>query len=133
MRIALSRAFIGLSAAILLAGAWMHTSAFHRVTDAVAISNLESFFAQSLPALWLIDSAVMTVLALLFAAIAFRPALTAPIVVLILGLIPGATALFLYRFIGSNFVPAHILAFAAALTLASAGLRFRAGAPDARP
>jgi hypothetical protein len=131
LRLTLSRSFLGLAAAILLAGAWMHTSAFHRVAEAAAISNLEAFFAHSLPALWLIDSAVMTVLALLFAAVAFRPAMAAPPVVLILGLIPGATAYFLYRFIGSSFIPAHMLAFAAALTLTSAALRFRAGASDA--
>ena len=57
----------------------MHTSAFYRVTEAVANSDLESFFAHSLPALWLIDSAVMIVLALLFAAISFRPAVATPL------------------------------------------------------
>jgi hypothetical protein len=130
LRVALSRIFLGLAAAILLAGAWMHTSAFYRVTEAVANSDLESFFAHSLPALWLIDSAVMTVLALLFAAISFRPAVATPLAVLVVGLIPGATACLLYRFIGSSFIPAHMLAIAAALTVASAALRFRAAAPS---
>jgi hypothetical protein len=129
LRVALSRIFLGLAAAILLAGAWMHTSAFHRVTEAVGNSDLESFFAHSLPALWLIDSVVMTVLALLFAAISFRPAVATPPAVLVLGLIPGATASLLYRFIGSSFIPAHMLAIAAALTVASAALRWRAAAP----
>jgi hypothetical protein len=129
LRVALSRIFLGLAAAILLAGAWMHTSAFYRATEAVANSDLESFFAHSLPALWLIDSVVMTVLALLFAAISFRPAVATPLAVLVLGLIPGATACLLYRFIGSGFIPAHMLAIAAALTVASAALRLRAAAP----
>ena len=106
----------------------MHTSAFHRAVEAVAKSDLEAFFAHSLLALWLIDSSVMTVFAFLFATICIRPAIATPLVVASLGLVPAATACLLYRFVGSAFIPAHMLALTATLAFASAALRFRSTA-----
>ena len=126
MRATLSRVFLALAAAILVAGAWMHTSAFHRAAEAVARSDLETFFAHSLLALWLIDSSVMTVFAMLFVAICIRPAIASRLVVALLGLVPAATAYLLYRFVGGGFIPAHMLALTAALAFASSALRLRA-------
>ena len=109
----LPRLLLGFSATILLTGAFMHTRAFDRVLSAVAGSNLEPFFGNSLRALWLIDSATLTTLAIVFALAAVRPSAVSRAVIAILACLPAATALPLYRFLGS-FIPAHMLLAAAA-------------------
>jgi uncharacterized membrane protein YwaF len=113
----LPRLLLILSALTLAAGGLMHARAFGKTLAAIAASDLEQFYANSLKALWLIDSATLLTLAALFAAIAARPRLGSGPVIVLLAIIPAATAFFLYKFIG-NFVPAHMLvgsAVAAAL------------------
>ena len=102
------RLLLGSSAAILVLGAFMHSTAFGRVQAAVATSNLEPFFGASLKALWLIDSVTLVALAIIFGLAAARPGAVSRAVLFILACIPGATALFLYRFLGP-FIPAHML------------------------
>jgi hypothetical protein len=97
----------------------MHTRAFGNAAAAVASSSLPAFYASSLKALWLIDSATLVLLAVVFALSAARPSLTSSLVLILLGLIPSAMAFFLYTFLGF-FLPAHLL-------LASAGMAVMAG------
>jgi hypothetical protein len=103
----LSRILVGFSAVLFAFGAYIHTSAFGRMSDAVANSDLPPFFGNGFRTLWLMDSAVQIALALLFAVVAIKPnAATRPIVVLI-ALVPLATAVFIYHFIG-NFIGGHL-------------------------
>src|SRR5690348_4260044 len=103
----LSRILVGFSAVLFAFGVYIHTSAFGRMSDAVAKSDLPPFFGNGFRTLWLMDSAVQIALALLFAVVAINPnAATRPIVVLI-ALVPLATAVFIYHFIG-NFIGGHL-------------------------
>jgi hypothetical protein len=103
----LSRILLFLSAFLFAFGAWIHTSAFGKVSAAVAKSDLVDFFGKGFKTIWLMDSSVQVILAIVFAFVAIRPnAATKPIVVLI-ALIPLATAIFAYYFIG-NFIAGHL-------------------------
>ena len=109
------------SAVILAVGGLMHARAYGSAAEAVAASNLPAFYGSSLKALWLIDSATLIALALAFLLVALRPAMGAGALIIILALVPAATASMLYTFIGVSFLPAHLL-LASALLAALAGL-----------
>lgn len=102
------RVLLILSSLLLAVGGWSHAAAYHKAADAVAGSNLPAYFGNALKALWLMDSSGMFVLAAVCLVIAFRPTAASGTVVMLLGLIPAATAVLLYVFIG-RFVGAHIL------------------------
>ncbi len=123
MNPALPRWLLASAAALLLLGAVMHTSAFARTRAAVAASNLAAFFGQSLKALWLIDSMTLLTLAVVFGLVAARPTLASGAVVALLALVPAATTMLLYSFIGGGFFPAHLLLLAAALAFVAGLLR----------
>ena len=113
MRSLVSRLLLALAALVLAAGGLMHARAFDKTLAALAASNLESFYASSLKALWLIDSATLLTLAVVFTTIAVRPSLASRLVVVLLALVPAATSFLLYRYF-DGFLPAHLLAGAAA-------------------
>lgn len=119
------RLLLALSALIMAAGGLLHARAFDKTVAAVANSNLAIFYANSLKALWLIDSATLLTLALVFGLIAIRPSLATRPVIIVLAIVPAATSFFLYKFIGS-FVPAHMLMCAAIAALAG-GMFWRRG------
>jgi hypothetical protein len=125
------RFLLGFSSLLLTVGGLTHAGAFPRILAAIASSNLPQFFGNSFKTLWLADSATMFILAAVFGLIAARPSgATSPVVVL-LALIPAATAALIYMFVGS-FVAGHILlATAAAAFLA--GLQFPGARVDPRP
>jgi hypothetical protein len=108
----LPRLLLGASAVILAVGGYLHATAFERALSAVTASNLTSFYAQSFKALWLIDSASLLTLAIIFGLCAARPSTVSRAVIVLLACIPGVTAFFQYFFIGT-FLPAHMLLFAA--------------------
>src|SRR5437867_7246276 len=108
----LGRLLLGSSAGILAVGGFMHATAFQRALSAVAASNLGSFYAQSFKALWLIDSATLLTLAIIFTLAAARPRAVSRAVIILLACIPAGTAFFQYLFLGA-FVPAHMLLLAA--------------------
>jgi len=116
----IARILLVLSACMLLVGGLIHAQAFKKMVGVVDASNLPPFYANSLKGLWLIDSATLVILSLLFALIAARPSLASKWVVILLASVPAATAFFLYRFIG-NFAPAHML-LASAVAAVIAGL-----------
>jgi hypothetical protein len=102
-----SRILLAFSALVFALGAWIHTAAFGRMSDAVAKSELPAFLGNGFRTLWLQDSAIQIIFAIIFAVVAIRPsAATKPIVVLI-AVIPITTAIFVYHFIG-NFIGGHI-------------------------
>ena len=121
----LSRCLLWIAAALLLLGAFLHTSAFPRVLSAVASSNLPSFFGQSLKGLWLIDSMTLLILAVVFGLLAAKPALASGLVLALIALIPVGTAVLLYIFMGL-FPAAHLLMVAGGLAVAAGLLRINA-------
>ena len=112
----LPRLLFAFSAVVLLLGGLMHAAAFGKAVSAVSASDLPPFYGNSLKGLWVIDAATLLILSLAFGCLAVRPALANRPIVILLALIPAATAFFLYKFIG-NFLPAHMLAAAAAAAL----------------
>lgn len=120
----LPRFLLLVSAVILLFGGTVHTRAFKGALAVVADSNLPTFYGNALKALWLIDSATLATLGIVFGLLAFRPTLTSGMIISLLALIPAATAVLLYYFIGA-FVPAHLLLTAAILAFIAGLLRVR--------
>ena len=116
------RFLLAFSSLLMTIGGASHAAAFNRTLAAVATSDLAPFFGGSLKLLWLADSATMFILAALFGLIAARPITATRPVVLLLALIPAATAVLVYLFLG-NFFAGHILLATAAAAL-FAGLLF---------
>lgn len=112
----LGRILLAFSAILLAIGAWIHTSAFNKMSAAVAKSDLIPFAAKSLRILWLEDSVVLLVLAIAFAVIAVWPSAATKWVIVFIALIPAATAGLVYYFAGS-FIAGHILLAAAVLAI----------------
>jgi len=103
----LSRILLVFSALLFAFGAWVHTSAFGKVSAAIAKSDLPDFFGKGFKTLWLMDSSVQVVLAIVFALVAMKPSTATKPVILLIALIPLAAAIFIYHFIG-NFIGGHI-------------------------
>src|SRR2546421_4300981 len=103
----LSRILLSISAIVFAFGACIHTSAFGRMSDAVAKSDLLPFFGNGFRTLWLMDCTVKIALALVFAMVAIRPNSATRTIVVLIALVPLSTAGFIYYFIG-NFVGGHI-------------------------
>jgi hypothetical protein len=101
------RILLAFSAVLLTIGASIHTAAFGEVSAAVATSDLAAFFGKGLKVLWLQDSTLATVLAIVFAIVAIRPLAASKTVIVLLGLVPSVTAALVYLFIG-NFIGGHI-------------------------
>ena len=112
MGTSISRILFGLSSLILAIGGLMHAKAFGNTVGAIAASDLPPFYGNSLKALWLIDSATLLVLSVIFGVLTARPVLIGRPLIVLLALIPAATAFCLYKFLGA-FLPAHMLATAA--------------------
>jgi|SRR5437763_610950 len=119
------RILLAFSSFLLIVGAAMHASAFPKTLAAANASNLPFFFAAALKMLWLADSTTLCLVGIAFAWIAGSPSsATRPIVVL-LALIPGATAVLIYLFLGTFFA-AHLLLVVALMGIVAA-LWFSAG------
>jgi hypothetical protein len=103
----LGRILLAFSAILLAVGAWIHTSAFNKVSAAVAKSDLDAFVGKGLKVLWFQDSTIAIVLAIVFAIVAIRPLAVSKTVIVLLGLVPVVTAALAYHFIG-NFIGGHI-------------------------
>lgn len=103
----LGRILLAFSAIVLAIGAWIHTSAFNKVSAAVARSDLIPFIGKGLKVLWLQDSTIAIVLAIVFAVVAIRPNAASKSIIVLLALVPVITAALTYYFIG-NFVGGHI-------------------------
>jgi hypothetical protein len=118
------RVLLAFSALLAAMGAALHASAYKKAAAAVDASNLAPFFGKSLKGLWLGDSATLILVAMIFAFIAARPTSATRPVVMLVALIPAATAVLLYVFLG-NFFAGHLLLLIAALGFV-AGMQFPA-------
>jgi hypothetical protein len=121
----LSRILFALSALILAFGAYVHTSAFGKVSAAVAKSDLPDFFGKGLKVLWLQDSVLQIIFAIVFAVLAVRPTAAPRWVVIMLALLLLGTVAFVYSIIG-NFIAGHLFLAAAAAAILGALLSPRA-------
>lgn len=116
------RFLLGLSSIISALGGAMHAAAFRKAVVAIDVSNLARFYGGSSKGLWLADSATLFILAAIFGLIAVRPFVATRPLVILVALIPAATAILIYNFLGS-FIAGHILLAIAALAFV-AGTRF---------
>jgi hypothetical protein len=116
------RFLLALAALVLAVGALMHASAFNKILSAISASDLAPFAANSLKVLWLGDSVSCIFLAAVFGLIAAKPAAATKWVIVLLALVPTATAFLIYTFIGS-FIGGHIL-LAAGVAALIGGLQY---------
>ena len=119
---ALSRILFAISAIIMAFGAWIHTSAFGKVTAAVGKSDLPDFFGKGLKVLWLQDSALQIIFAIVFAALTIRPTAAPRWIVIMLALLLLTTVASIYYFIG-NFIAGHLFLAAAIAAILGALLK----------
>jgi hypothetical protein len=118
-----ARILLGTASFILGLSGLAHALAFKRALSAVTASGLAPFYGGSFLALWLIDSANCLILAALFAFMVAHPIGATRPVVFALALLPAASAMLIYRFLG-NFYAGHLLLAAAiAALVATAGLQ----------
>jgi len=103
----ISRILLTFSAIVFAFGAYIHTSAFGRMSDTVAKSDLPAFFGNGFRALWLMDSSVQIISAIVFAFVAIKPTAATKPIVLLIALIPLTTSVVIYCLIG-NFIGGHL-------------------------
>jgi len=116
------RLLLALSSVISALGGAMHATAFRKALAAIDASNLPYFYGGSSKGLWLADSTTLVIVAVIFGLIAARPSVASRPLVILVALIPAATAILIYTFLGS-FIAGHILLAIAVLALA-AGSQF---------
>ena len=107
---------------LLAVGAHFHTSAFGQTASAVAESNLPAFLGSGFKVLWLQDSVVTNTLAIIFAIVAIKPTSAPKWIIIVLALVPIATASLVYYFIG-NFYGGHVFLTAGIAALLGAFLK----------
>jgi hypothetical protein len=117
----LARIFLGFSAIVLAIGAWIHTSAFGRVSAAIAKSDLPDFFGKGFKVLWLQDSALQLIFGIVFAILAIRPTAAPKWIVIMLALLLLTTVAVVYYLIG-NFIAGHLFLVAAVAAILGASL-----------
>ena len=110
------------SSILLAVGAHFHTSAFGKTASAVAESNLPAFLGSGLKVLWLQDSVVTNVFAIIFAIVAIKPTSAPKWIIIVLALVPIATASLVYYFIG-NFYGGHVFLTAGIAAILGAFLK----------
>ena len=119
------RILFAIAAVLLGFGAFVHTSAFGKVTAAVAKSDLPEFFGKGLKVLWLQDSALQIIFAIVFAVLAVRPTAAPRWIVIMLALLLLSTVALVYSIIG-NFIAGHLFLAAALAAIFGALLSLRA-------
>jgi hypothetical protein len=118
----LSRTLFAVSALILAFGAYVHTSAFGKVSAAVAKSDLPDFFGKGFKVLWLQDSALQIIFAIAFGVLAIQPGAAPRWIVILMALLLLSTVAFVYYFIG-NFIAGHLFLAAAVAAVLGASLK----------
>ena len=115
----LVRVLFAFSALLLAFGAYVHTSAFGKVSMAVAKSDLPEFFGKGFKVLWLQDSVLQIIFAIVFAILAARPSAAPKWIVIMLTLVLLGTVAFVYSIIG-NFIAGHLFLAAAVAAILGA-------------
>jgi hypothetical protein len=118
----ISRILFAFSALLLAIGAYIHTSAFSRVSAAIAKSALPDFFGKGFKVLWLQDSALQLIFAIVFAVLAIQPTAAPRWIVIMLAMLLLSTVTLVYCFIG-NFIAGHLILIAAVAAILGALLK----------
>jgi len=118
----LARTLFAGAALNLIGGALRHAAAYGQLTAGVAASGLTPVLGNAYRALWMADSTTTATVGVVAALLAFRPALATRALVILLALIPAATAVFIYHFLGA-YPPGHLMITAAALMVVAALVR----------
>ena len=119
----LPRVLLLVAAALLLVGGVLHAAAFSGAVSVLSAVSMPPFYSGSFKGLWLSDSATLVSLAILFGFIAVRPGSVTRWVLVLAALIPAATAVLIYAFVGL-FFPVYMLV-AAAVAVLAAGVMWR--------
>ena len=114
----MTRVLLALASFLAVVGGLLHAGAFRTALEAFASSNLQAFFANSSKALWLGDSSTLIILGVVFGLIAIRPSAASGPVIVLLALIPAATAILIYVFVGRFFAGHLLMAIAASALVA---------------
>ena len=109
----MTRILLGFSSLVLTVGAAAHARAFGKALTTLGAVNISHGMSGSFKALWLADSTTCITVAVIFCFVALRPSAPAGWLTMLVALIPAATALFIYIFLG-NFYAGHMLLVAAA-------------------
>jgi hypothetical protein len=121
-----SRILFALSAILLAVGAHFHTSAFGKTASALSESNLPVFLGNGLKVLWLQDSVITNVIAIILAIVAIKPTAAPKWILVVLAFVPVATACLVYYFIG-NFYGGHVFLTAGIAAILGALLKSENG------
>jgi hypothetical protein len=116
MTMRVSRFLLGTTGLLSAAGAAVHAAAFGKALPVIANSQMPAFYSGSFKALWLADSAMMTILAFASIFLSIRVRQATRLMLFLLALFPLATALLIYAFLG-GFPAGHILMAIAALLI----------------
>lgn len=130
MNSTLGRILLGAAAFVLISSALLHASAYGQVNAGVAASALTPLLGNAYRALWMADSTTTAIVGALAGLLALRPTLATPSVVIVLALVPAATAVCIYHFLGA-FPPGHLMAIATLLMVVAALLPRRPAASAA--
>ena len=126
----MNRLLLAFSSLILALGGLAHARAFRGAVAAISNAHLaSSIYGKDFQTLWLADSTTLLAVAALFAMIAVRPSIATRTLVFVIALIPAATAILIYVFVG-NFYAGHLRRGAAIAALVAA-LGARASRPQA--
>ena len=117
----LARILLVLAALLLAGGGAVHALAFRKALAVIVGSNLPVFYANSLKALWLSDATTLIAVGVFYLFAAARPVIASRAAILLVALVPVATAILIYLFVG-NFLPGHILVAASVLAAFAAFL-----------
>jgi len=121
MKQTISRLVLALCSLLLFFGAFAHARAFRVASAAIDHASLRPIYAQDFKTLWLADSTTLATVALFFAILAIRPAVSRHALLLTVALIPAATAALIYVFVGSFYAGHLLIGTAVAAALARVG------------
>lgn len=120
MHARIPRLLLALSSLILALGGLAHARAFRGAAAAIRNAHLaSSLYGKDFLTLWLADSTTLLAVAALFAMIAARPGAASRALVIVIALIPAATAILIYVFVG-NFYAGHLLLGASVASILAA-------------
>lgn len=108
------RLLLAFASLLSATGGALHAAAFKKAQLVITASDLPRFYGGSSKGLWLADSATLLILAVIFGLVAARPSMATRPLVMLVALIPAATAVMLYTFLG-GFFAGHLLLVIAAL------------------
>jgi hypothetical protein len=119
MRLLIFKALLAIASLIFGFGGVMHAIAYRaKALASLDASNLAPFLGSELKVLWLADSTTLIALAVVVGTIALKPQSASRTVIMSLALMPAATALLLYEFLG-GFYAGHMLMAASAMVFAA--------------